>query len=254
MGIHLKNDYSFLFQNLQRSQNQNQNRNNAAGLINSINLSEYHSIKSGAYGKAVSAYFKKQAEDGTDVKETGKNLLSSRLARDEAAKELTEISTDAEKVEKSAEVLIQKNQNSVFRKENGEYDPEKIYEAVAEFAKNFNALMEKADKSSYQTIEQKVDDIRETLEVYKDEMKSIGITVDDQTHKLGIAYDEFIDADMDAVRELFNGNTSMAYVVATRTSFVGAEAKLELNSMKNYTHKGEYGEQFHQGNLMNHIV
>ena len=250
MGIHIKEkqDYGYLFDSL------NQGRKQTNNIFNAINLAEYHSIKSGAYGKAVSAYFDKMEVPEKEEQTVSKDYLIKDLAQDEKVRNLSSVVTNAEKLQKSAEKLITKGSDSLFRKENGDYDVEKIYQAVKDFVDRYNTAMDSLDGAGYKTIEQKVDDIQKSLSIYKDEMQSIGITVDDQRHKMGIIYDEFIKADMDAVRELFNGNTSMAYVVASKVSFAGAEAKNELNSLGSYNEKGRFDEQLKKGNLWNSFV
>lgn len=255
MGINLKNDYGYLFNNLNSDKNGNQSGN----IFHSINLAEYHSIKSGAYGKAVSSYFEKQKAEGNnvhpmDVNATDKEQLLGQLSQQESVQNLTDIMTEASKFTDAAEKLTNRGPNSLFNKEDGEFDREEIYKAVADFAEKFNNFMLATKEPKYKTIEQKVDDIKKKLEIYKDEMKNIGISVDDQTYNMNVAYDEFMKADMNAVRELFNGNTSMAYVLAMKTSFVGAEAKTELNTMKNYKQDGGYENGYHLPNYMDHMI
>ena len=87
MGINLnvKQDYSFLFSNVNGS-------NNSNNIFNSINLSDYNSIKSGTYGKLLKEYYKKADTDEIDST-SKKNTVNK--SDSEAIKELKQIQTDA---------------------------------------------------------------------------------------------------------------------------------------------------------------
>ena len=115
MGINfnVKQDYSFLFSNL----NGNSNNNN---IFNSINLSDYNSIKSGTYGKLLKEYYKKADTDEVDStsKKTSVNKTDS-----EAVKELKQIQTDANALRDSASKLMQRGSSSVL----GSGDMDKAY-------------------------------------------------------------------------------------------------------------------------------
>ena len=83
MGINLnvKQDYSFLFSNVNGS-------NNSNNIFNSINLSDYNSIKSGTYGKLLKEYYKKADTDEIDST-SKKNTVNK--SDSEAIKELKQI-------------------------------------------------------------------------------------------------------------------------------------------------------------------
>lgn len=238
----LKTDYSFLFDSLN-------GKSNSSDFFKSVNLSEYNNIKSGVYKKVLNAYYDKQASTKSDKKTDKKDTV-----QDKAVKKLTEVAKDASELQTSAEKLIKVGSKSVFNKEDGEYNTEKIYDAVKDFTAKYNDVLSSMSKSENDDIEKQVSDVTKLVVEYKEELKSIGITINEKDNSLQLNEETFKSADMDAVKKLFNGNSSMAYVISSRASNVGMDANSEMNSMKNYTNTGNYSDSLNIGNLLNDII
>lgn len=238
----LKTDYSFLFDSLN-------GKSNSSDFFKSVNLSEYNNIKSGVYKKVLNAYYDKQASTKSDKKTDKKDTV-----QDKAVKKLTEVAKDASELQTSAEKLIKVGSKSVFNKEDGEYNTEKIYDAVKDFTAKYNDVLSSMSKSENDDIEKQVSDVTKLVVEYKEELKSIGITINEKDSSLQLNEETFKSADMDAVKKLFNGNSSMAYVISSRASNVGMDANSEMNSMKNYTNTGNYSDSLNIGNLLNDII
>ena len=238
----LKTDYSFLFDSLN-------GKSNSSDFFKSVNLSEYNNIKSGVYKKVLNAYYDKQASTKSDKKTDKKDTV-----QDKAVKKLTEVAKDASELQTSAEKLIKVGSKSVFNKEDGEYNTEKIYDAVKDFTAKYNDVHSSMSKSENDDIEKQVSDVTKLVVEYKEELKSIGITINEKDNSLQLNEETFKSADMDAVKKLFNGNSSMAYVISSRASNVGMDANSEMNSMKNYTNTGNYSDSLNIGNLLNDII
>lgn len=238
----LKTDYSFLFDSLN-------GKSNSSDFFKSVNLSEYNNIKSGVYKKVLNAYYDKQASTKSDKKTDKKDTV-----QDKAVKKLTEVAKDASELQTSAEKLIKVGSKSVFNKEDGEYNTEKIYDAVKDFTAKYNDVLSSMSKSENDDIEKQVSDVTKLVVEYKEELKSIGITINEKDNSLQLNEETFKSADMDAVKKLFNGNSSMAYVISSRASNVGMDANSEMNAMKNYTNTGNYSDSLNIGNLLNDII
>ena len=238
----LKTDYSFLFDSLN-------GKSNSSDFFKSVNLSEYNNIKSGVYKKVLNAYYDKQASTKSDKKTDKKDTV-----QDKAVKKLTEVAKDASELQTSAEKLIKVGSKSVFNKEDGEYNTEKIYDAVKDFTAKYNDVLSSMSKSENDDIEKQVSDVTKLVVEYKEELKSIGITINEKDNSLQLNEEAFKSADMDAVKKLFNGNSSMAYVISSRASNVGMDANSEMNAMKNYTNTGNYSDSLNIGNLLNDII
>ena len=145
--MNIKNDYSYLFDSLNSSSS---NSGSGSNLFNAIDLSEYSSIKTGSYGKLLKAYYAEAEADivnSSDDAETKKNTLK----QDTAVEKITEVSTSASTLEDSAEKLISRGSDSLFKEKeltvkdaNGEeskvmgYDTDAIYKAVKDFTDKYN--------------------------------------------------------------------------------------------------------------------
>lgn len=256
-----KTDYGFLFDSLN-----NNNSNASNNIFNAIDLSEYHSIKSGVYGKALKTYYAQQAED-TDSAKTEKDSSKKNSKESTAVDKLTEVNGNASALADSADKLITRGSDSLFRKkditvkkEDGtseiveDYDADAIYNAVSDFAKKYNSFLTSMKNSGSDKIEGEVEGLTSLVEGYETSLNNIGITIGED-NKLSVAADKFKAADMNDVKKLFNGNTSFAYVASTRASVIGATANSEANVMKNYKSNGSYENALSSmGNLLDSMI
>ncbi len=237
--INTKTDYSFLFSSLNSSSSNNSNS------LFGINLADYATIKSGSYGRLLKAYYKQNsADDSTNTTSS----LSRTKVDSTVKKELTDIQTYANEVRDSAAALMEKGSKSVFRGE----DMEKVYEAVSEFASDYNTLMEKSRDSSSSAVIRYTDSMAYTVEGYEDSLKEIGITIGED-NKLTVNKETFLAADMDKVKTLFNGNMSLSYLVSTKAVAIGNKAYSESNKSNLYTSTGNYSK-YSTGHFFNGIV
>lgn len=255
-----RNDYSFLFDGLNKGSGASNN------IFNAIDLSEYHSIKSGAYGKALKTYYAQQAEESTTTSKTDKED-SKKTKESTAIEKLTEVSSKASTLAESAEKLIERGTDSLFRKkditvknEDGttetkeDYDVDAIYNAVSDFAKKYNSFLKSMDKSGSDKITDEVDDMVRLVEGYEASLNKLGITIDEE-NKLSVSEKDFKAADMAEAKKLFNGNTSFTYVVSTKASVIGTTANSEANVMKNYKSNGSYENAISSmGNLLDSLI
>ena len=186
----LKTDYSFLFDSLN-------GKSNSSDFFKSVNLSEYNNIKSGVYKKVLNAYYDKQVSTKSDHKTDKKDTV-----QDKAVKKLTEVAKDASELQTSAEKLIKVGSKSVFNKEDGEYNTEKIYDAVKDFTAKYNDVLSSMSKSENDDIEKQVSDVTKLVVEYKEELKSIGITINEKDNSLQLKEEIFKSADMDVVKKL----------------------------------------------------
>ena len=254
-----KTDYGFLFDSL------NNNSGASNNIFNAIDLSEYHSIKSGAYGKALKTYYAQQTEDSSAA--STEKESSKKKSENTAVDKLTDVSSNASALADSAEKLTTRGSDSLFRKkditvknEDGTtsttegYDVDAIYNAVNDFAKKYNNFLTSMNKSGSEKIEEEVDGVTKLVADYETSLNNIGITIGEDD-KLSVSKEKFIASDMDDVKKLFNGNTSFAYVASTKASIIGSTANSEANVMKNYTSSGSYENALSSmGNLLDSLI
>lgn len=222
----MKQDYSFLFSGLNGT-------NNSSNLFTSINLSDYNSIKTGAYGKLLKEYYKKE---DVDTKDTTSKTDSVSKTESSSAKELKEVQTEANELRDSATALMQKGGKSVFKDE----DMKKVYSAVSEFVDDFNSVVEKAEDSGSKSLIRDAEGLMQLAGDYEEELNKMGITIDTKENKLSIDKDTFMKADVDKVKEIFNGQNSFAYLSSLRAVSMGNTAYSESNQSSLYNGNGNY--------------
>ena len=240
MGINLnvKQDYSFLFSNVNGS-------NNSNNIFNSINLSDYNSIKSGTYGKLLKEYYKKADTDEIDST-SKKNTVNK--SDSEAIKELKQIQTDGNALRDAASKLMQRGSSSAL----GSDDMNKAYAAVKDFADKYNTLMEEGSESDSKSIKRTAEGMVDLMKDYKEALNEIGITID-KDNKLVVDKDAFMKSSMDKVQDLFRGNNSLSYLTSMRAITISNTAYSESNKSNLYTGNGSYTAPS-TGDMFNSII
>ena len=260
--MNIKNDYSYLFDSLNRSNTGTSSGNN---LFAAIDLGEYHSIKTGTYGKLLKAYYAEADLKNVDSKDDVDNK-KSKLKEDTAVEKLTEVSGNASTLENSAEKLINRGVDSLFKEReltvkdaSGEetkvmgYDTDAIYNAVKDFTDKYNSFVKSVNGSDSSKLDLELDNMTSIVSNYTQALKEVGVTVnEDKT--LSVDKDTLKAADISDLKKLFNGNASFTYNVSTKASMIGVTANSEANTMKNYTNTGDYDNAFTTGNLMDSLI
>ena len=260
--MNIKNDYSYLFNSLNNS---NSNAGSSSNLFNAINLSEYSSIKTGSYGKLLKAYYDEAYSDSVDSK-NDTNSKKNMLKEDTAVEKLTEVSGNASTLQDSAEKLISRGTDSLFKEkeltvkdaEGKEskvmgYDTDAIYKAVKDFADKYNSFIKSVDDSKLSKLDQEKDQLTVLVSDYAQVLEKAGVTIKED-NTLSVDEKTLKAADISDLKKLFNGNASFTYNVSKKASMIGVTAKSEANSMKNYTSAGNYDQTLTTGNLMDSII
>lgn len=253
----MKQDYSFLFQNMSTS--------GGGGLGNLNFLSDYASIKNGSYGKLMKAYYAKDksSEVSSIAEKQTKKATSTSTAKD-SAKKLAEIEGAAEGLKDSADALIKTGSKSVFNKveveskdEYGftqttkEYDKNAIYKSVASFVDDYNNLIKTAGSSETNSIQNRVHTLTGATSANKTLLSKVGITINSD-NTLSIDEESFKKADMTTVKSLFNGNSSYAYRVSAQASLIDYTADKEASKANTYTGNGSYGSTYSTGSILDY--
>ncbi len=260
--MNIKNDYSYLFDSLNNSSS---NSGSGSNLFNAINLSEYSSIKTGTYGKLLKAYYAEVDSDSVDSpKDT--NTKKNALKQDTAIEKMTEVSASASTLEDSAEKLITRGSDSLFKEKeltvkdaNGEetkvmgYDTDAIYKAVKDFTDKYNSFVKSVEASDSSKLDQELDSLTVVVTDYSQALKDVGVTIN-KDNTLSVDEKTLKAADISDLKKLFNGNASFTYNVSSKASMIGVTANSEANTMKNYTSAGDYDQAFSTGNLMDSLI
>lgn len=209
-----------------------------SGLYSS--LSEYSTIKSGAYKKLVSSYYDKTGSSNKTTSASNKtNLNKSAIAQ---KKELTEVKEAADDLYSSASKLTDTSSSkSLFK--NADKVTGDITSAVKSYIKNYNSLLDEAGDTTNSKVTGKVSYMTSQTNAYKSSLEKIGIKVnDDKT--LSMDEDVFGKADIADVKKVFNGSSSMAYQTFVRASDISSAAENAGNSVTSYGADGMYNNYY----------
>lgn len=257
MGIQFRTDYTYLFSSFYQSKGSS---NSLAGLTGL--LSDYSSIKSGSYGKLMKAYYAETKNDTADdiVKAGKKN--SSTVTREDAQK-LNKVQTATDAMKESADALYETGSKSLFKQkdvtvkdENGvettvkAYDKDGVYDAVSQFVKDYNAVLDAADSAGNTNVTNRVNNMVNSTLTNEKGLNAVGITVGTDG-SLSVDKEAFLSADMNKVKSLFNGSGSYGYQMSAQASMIHFSAQREASKAVTYTVNGSYNSFMNSGSLYN---
>ena len=216
-------------------------------------LADYASIRNGSYYKLLKAYYK-------DVDSSGSSSLSqmvnsSTSISKDSTKKLARIEDSAEELKEAADAMLSKGKDNVFQKvdvkqEDGtvkqDYDKDAIYKMVNKFVDSYNSLLEETEDANTKSVTRNVSQMENLTEINKKALDKIGITVK-KDGSLSIDKDEFMKADMENVKKLFNGTGSYGYSVSAKASMVDYYAQNEASKANTYGSSGAYNYNYTYG-------
>lgn len=252
INVGMKQDYSYLFQNM------------SGGSTGNLNfLSDYASIRNGSYGKLMKAYY-----GGNGAKEISsiaeKNNTSSTSAARDSVKTLSSIKSAADDLKGSADALTRTGSKSVFNKvdvetkdEKGvtgtrkDYDTDAIYSSVSAFVDDYNKVMKQASAAESSTVQNRGKALAGITNANKNLLEKVGITInEDKT--LSIDEKAFKAADMTQAKSLFNGNSSYADRVSAQATMMNRAAESEASKSATYDWNGSYNKAYTAGNMFDY--
>lgn len=217
--------------------NTSSNSSYTSGLYSS--LSEYSTIRTGAYKKLLNSYFSKT--QSTKASQTGTNYQVKGNSTVEK-KQLTEVKDAADSLYSSAAKLTDTSSTkSLFK--NAQSVTGEISSAVKNFVNDYNSLVEEAVDTSNSKVTGKVSFMTSQTNAYKSSLENIGITInDDKT--LTVDEKKLNSADVNDVKKLFNGSSSMAYQTFVRASSISSAAENASTTSGLYGSDGAYDNYY----------
>ena len=257
-GIYGYNSISTLFSGLNTS-------SVTSGIYNS--LSELSNIRSGSYYKLAKKYYGSSQAD-TASSDTAVKKRTSRMDYDykkgdykvnldnssststskDTVSTIAGVEKSAKNLKSAADKLVQRGSESVFKQTAGEYDTDKIYDAVNNFASAYNDVITKASAS-----DSSARSMKNATAVNAKALSKIGITIGSD-NKLSVDEKTFKAADMNSVKSLFNGNGSFGYQTEVKAAMIDSAASMEAGRSNTYTGRGSYSYNFNAGNLFNQSI
>jgi len=236
---------STLFSNLDTTKSANSDTENANF---GVNLSDYASIKSGAYYKMMKTYYEMKSSSSSTSSSTSKDS-SDLIAR---------MKDNSDTLKESADALLA-NKDSVFTKKNitdadGKttygYDTGAIYKEVNNFVNAYNSVLDQTQNSNATNILTTASSTVGTTKANEKLLNSIGITIGSDNH-LSIDETTFKKADMTTASSLFQSTGSYGYEVSAQASMIYYYADLEASKSNTYTGNGTYTYNYATGELYN---
>lgn len=219
-----------------------------SGLYSS--LSQYSSIKSGAYAKLTKAYYAKTPT--TTEKDTSKTPVKKNQTTkwNESNKALSNAKAEATELVDSAKKLTTTGKDSMFASES-KYDKDAVYKAISSFVEDYNDTVSALSKTSNSSVKNAGSSMTRMTDVMSKGLSKIGITVGTDG-KLSMDEDTFKKADMDSVKSMFNGSSSYAGIVSSSASRVASRASNQISQMNGGTYgSNAYFNSYDSGSLFN---
>ena len=240
------NDYSYFFSTTSSNKSSTSN-------ILGIDFAEYSSITKGSYRKLVKAYYEKYGDDRTASD-------SAESKSDTIAK--TTLKGNANELSKAASALMKTGKDSLFKQvelkdeESGKvtkgYDKDKIYDAVDSLVEAYNGLIEKSTESNSNAV------LRQTLHMIQSTasngelLSEVGIRIG-ADNKLSIDEETFKNADMNTVKTLFAGSSSLGGKMQSAANNIYMNVNNSLGNSNFYTSSGGTGS-YSTGNIMDSLL
>lgn len=225
--------------------------NASSGIGSSNILSEYYSIKSGAYKKALSAYYAKmdtESSSASDKKNNIKDTLSSTATSTDSIKTLTNIKDSSDTLKKTAGQLVTKGSDSVFKKSKDD-----VYSKVNEFVDNYNKLISDANEATSSNIKNTLSNLKNYTSSSKKMLDKVGISIN-ENGKLSLDKEKFMSADISDIKNVFNGTGSYAYYVQSKSAMISYHAENEAAKGNTYTSSGGYSYNYSTGEIVNNFI
>lgn len=228
-------------------------------------VGEYNNIRSGAYFKALKAYYAKDdTKASSSNKKNNTNDKLSELDKNEATKAYSEVKSEAADLKKAATALTKTGTDSLFvEKEKKvkddktgeettvkEIDRDAINSAVKNFVSAYNDTISAANKSGNTDILRNVEYMTKNSKIFSRALSEVGITVN-KDNTLSIDDEKLSSAKMDNLKTLFNGSNSYASFVSKKADMVSSAATKAASSTNSlYNNSGNYSKNNYYSNSM----
>ncbi len=223
------------------NRNANANADNLSSLTSL--LSDYNSIKTGAYGKVVKAYYAKGENNDTTSSKKDKVNSSTSTAED-STKTLNAIQTATDVLSETTENLRDKAKTADSMDD--------LYDSVSAFVKDYNSVIKAATNSNTDTIQSSLADLTFATSTNSKLLGKIGITVEeDNTLKLDA--DKFKAGSLSTAQTLFKGVGSYAYGVSLNTAMMNGNADYQASKANTYEANGSYSNNYTTGDLFDSL-
>ena len=197
------------------------------------NLSQLSSIRSGAYSKALKAYYGKNSETDTSKKTSASRYNNYQYANSE----LTKVSKESSELVAASKKLSDAGKDNLFSNKE-KYDSDAAFKAANEFVTNYNETLDAVSKTANATVRNSANSMTKMAGIMTKSLGSIGITVE-KNGKLAINESEFKNADFDKIKSVLGTNGSFAKIIGSSAQRL--ESAAEQQNRQSAYGAGLYG-------------
>ncbi|MBQ9549328.1 MAG: flagellar filament capping protein FliD [Lachnospiraceae bacterium] len=216
-------------------------------------LGDYASLKNGSASKLYKAYYAKEKESTKEAK----NSISTteKNAYNTVKSSAEELSAAVDKLSSSS--IYQKGEFQKTAKDgtksDAEYDYDKIYSAVKDFADSYNALIKNGSSENLSSLNDVTVRMLKNTRTNSGLLGQVGISVA-KDGTLSIDRDKFNEANISSIKALFSGQGSFADSTASRAGVMKNSAANKLSNSKVYNAEGTSEKNSDDNSTYNAIV
>lgn len=195
---------------------------------------DWASIKNGSYAKIAKAYYSQDSSSSVDKEEAKTTIKQNTLLKSNA----TGVKSSLSALESSSlyEKVDKKDENGNSTKD---YNYDKIYKALKEFADSYNSVVETADDSDNTGVLRNAASMTSVTTANQNLLSKIGITIKED-NTLSVDEDAVKEANINDIKSLFIGSGSYGSQVDAKVSEIVNKVNAENNKLSNYTSTGSY--------------
>lgn len=212
----LTNSYFSIFNNNSGSNN----------IFSGFSLTDYNSIRSGAYKKLMNSYYGKTNSKSTEA--------VSKIVNNADSMKLTSTKNAADKLSDAAKVLYTNGTDSAFKDEKNE---NAIIDAVNTFVEEYNNTIDAVDSTNSSKVLKAGVSLAKQTNAYSTSLAKVGITVN-YDNTLSVDKDLLANAASSDLKSLFSGVGSFAYQTAAKADQIGLAAKQQSSGTSLYGSNG----------------
>lgn len=206
------------------------------------NLSQLSSVRSGAYAKALKAYYGKNSKNTATQKNTSANKYNNGAYAQE--KGLSKVSKESTELSAAAKKLTNTGKDGLFTSRE-KYDADAAYKAVGDFVTNYNETLDAVNYTTSSAVKSAAGSMTRMTGVMTKGLDRIGISVGDDG-RMSINEEEFKNAGFDKVKSVLGTNGSFARIIGSSAQRLGSAAEQQIRQMSsgNSGLYGRYGSDF----------
>ena len=192
---------------------------------------DYNTIKSGSYSKLMKAYYADEAKNATVKKTTAKNDTQKnkntqkvKTAADNP--ELTKAKANADTLKASASKL---SSASLWEKKEGKLDKTKVKDAVKDFVKSYNDVIEQSKKADSKEVSRNTQWMTDLSDTLTKTLDKVGVKVGSDK-KLTFDEDKFDKASDKTLESMFKGTYSYAGQIESKASGIASASLMNTST------------------------